>query len=154
MGEVFQRVHRDRALAFLCFEIVGLALALFVAARQRRARPDVLYCIGPWLPVALRLAVFQRPGDDADAAHMLVVDRHRPGQFGTALLALRHSAGLTDIRDDEGIRCDAFGMAHHAVAARQILDQVVAYAEGSPLPADLRRALHQGALELVAADRL
>src|SRR5207253_6318337 len=49
---------------------------------------------------------------------------------------------------------DAFGMTHHAVGARQILDQVVAYAGRGPLPADLRRALHQGALELVAADRL
>ena len=85
---------------------------------------------------------------------MLVIDRHRPGQLGAALLALRHRAGLADIRDDEGVRRDAFGMAHHPVAARQILDQVIAHPERGPLPADLRRALHQGALELVAADRL
>ena len=45
-------------------------------------------------------------------------------------------------------------MPHHAVAARQILDQIVAYAERRLVPADPRRALHQRALELVAADRL
>jgi len=45
-------------------------------------------------------------------------------------------------------------MPHHAVAARQILDQIVAHAERRLAPADPRRPLHQRALELVAADRL
>ena len=96
MGEVFQRVHRDRPLPFLCLEVIGLALALLVAARQRRAGTDVLDRIGACLPVAFRLAVFQGPGDNADAAHMLVVDRHSPGQFGAALLALRDAGVVLD----------------------------------------------------------
>src|SRR5262249_40114049 len=99
-------------------------------------------------------ATLQRPGDDADAAYMLVVDRYRPRQFGAALLALRRRAGLADIRDDEGVGRDALGVAHQPVAARQILDQVVAHAARGLVPADLRLTLHQRALELVAADPL
>src|SRR5215831_19077411 len=78
MRQVFERVDRDRALPLLRFEIVGLALALLVAAFQERARPDVGDRVGPRLPVGFRLAILKRPGDDADAAHMLVVDRHGP----------------------------------------------------------------------------
>src|SRR5436305_959126 len=78
MRQVFERVDRDRALALLRFEIVGLALPLLVAALQERAGPDVGDRVGPRLPIGLRLAILERPGDNADAAHMLVVDRHGP----------------------------------------------------------------------------
>jgi hypothetical protein len=78
-AEIFERVHRDRALALLRFEIVGFALALLIAAHQLRARPDIGDRIGAGLPLLPPPAVFERPGDDADAAHMLVVDWHRPG---------------------------------------------------------------------------
>ena len=85
---------------------------------------------------------------------MLVVDRHRPRQFGPLLLAFRHRPGFANIGDDEGVGDDAFGMAHHAVAVGQVLDHVVANPERGPVPADPRLALHQRALELVAADHL
>jgi hypothetical protein len=61
--------------------------------------------------------------------------------------------GTADARD-EHIGRDALGVAHHAVAVRQVLDQVVAHAERGLFPADRRLALHQCALELVAADPL
>jgi hypothetical protein len=67
-------------------------------------------------------------------------------------LALWCGSGLADARDDEHVRHDALGVAHHAVAARQVLDHIVAHAERRLLPADRRRALHQRAVELVAAD--
>src|SRR5262249_30769507 len=37
--------------------------------------------------------------------------------------------GLADARDDEHVRHDAFRMAHHAVAVRQVLDHIIAHAE-------------------------
>ena len=75
MRQVFERVDRDRTLPLLCFEIVGLALPLLVAALQKRARPDVGDGVGPRLPVRLRLAILKGPGDNADAAHILAVDQ-------------------------------------------------------------------------------
>src|SRR5262249_8841486 len=78
MRQGFERVDRDRALSFLRFEIVGLALPLLVAAFEKRARRDVGDRVGPGLPAGLWLAIFERPGDDADAVHMLVVDQHGP----------------------------------------------------------------------------
>jgi hypothetical protein len=75
MRQVFERVDRDRALPLLRFEIVGLALSLLVAALQERARPDVGDGVGAGLPVGLRPAIFERSGDDAEAALMLVVDQ-------------------------------------------------------------------------------
>jgi hypothetical protein len=84
-AKVFERMHGSRALALLRFAVVGLALALLVAPLQSRARPSLVGNIGPGPPIGLRLTVLQRPGDDADAANMLVVYRHRPGQFGGAI---------------------------------------------------------------------
>ena len=77
---MLRRLLREqlRALALLRFEIVGLALALLVAAFEEQAPPDVGDRVGPRLLVGLWLAILKRPGDDADAAHMLVVDRHGP----------------------------------------------------------------------------
>src|SRR6516225_5271462 len=62
--------------------------------------------------------------------------------------------GLADARDDEHVRHDALGVAHHAVAVRQVLDQVVAHAERRLLPADRCVTLQQCAVELVVADPL
>src|SRR5437764_865009 len=62
-AEMFERVHRDPALALLRFEIVGLALALLVSARQDRAGPDLVDRVGAGPPSVLRHAVFERPGD-------------------------------------------------------------------------------------------
>ena len=53
MRQVFERVDGDRALPLLCFEIVGLALPLLVAAFEKRARADVGDRVGPGLPVGL-----------------------------------------------------------------------------------------------------
>jgi hypothetical protein len=78
MREVFERVDRDRALYLLRFEIVGLALPLLVAAFEARTRPDVGDRVGSRFSVGLRPAILERPGNDADTAHMLVVDRHGP----------------------------------------------------------------------------
>src|SRR5213078_4255847 len=103
---------------------------------ELRARPDIGDRIGAGLPALLAAAVFERPGDDADAADMLVVDRHRPGQFGRLLLALRRGAGLADIGDQERVRHDAFGVTDKAVAVRQVLYQLVAHPERRLLPAD------------------
>src|ERR1700693_4815932 len=111
-------MDRDGSLALLRFEIVGLALPLLIAARQERARPDVGDRVGARFPIGLRLAILKWPGHDTDAPHVLAVDRDRPRQFGAALLAFWHRPGLTDARDDEHIRHDTLGMAHHAVAVR------------------------------------
>src|ERR1044071_5545826 len=102
MAEVFQRMHRDRALAFLRLKIVRLSLPLLIAALEERSGADFVDRIGPRLPAALRLAVFERPGDDADPADMLVVDRDRPGQFGGARFALRRGARAAGLPGAEG----------------------------------------------------
>jgi hypothetical protein len=78
MPEVFERVHGDRALSLLGFEIVGFLLPILIAALQERAWPDVGDRVGSGLSVGLWLTILERPSDDADAAHMLVVDRHGP----------------------------------------------------------------------------
>src|SRR6516165_12316917 len=147
-------MHRDRALAFLRLEIIGLALAFLVAARQDRARPDVLNRVGPGSPILLWCAVFDRPGDDTQPGHMLVVDRHGPGELRAALLALWCRAGLADVGDDKSIWQDAFCMTDKAVAVRQVLDEVVAHPQRGFLKADAGCAPHQRSLELVAADHL
>src|SRR5271166_3929927 len=152
--EVFEGMHRDRALTLLRLEIIGLALTLFVCSRQDRTRSDLLdrICSGP--PAVLQPTIFERPGNDAQAGHMLVVDRNRPGELGATLLALRRRAGLADIGDKKSIRHDAFRVAHETIAVWQILDHPIANAERSVFETDLGSTLHQRSLELVAADHL
>src|SRR5215813_8525917 len=104
MGQVLERVDRGRTLPLLGFEIVGLLLPLLIAAFQERARPDVGDRVGPRFPIGLRFAILERPGDDADAAHMFVVDWYGPRQFGAAFLALWRRPGLANTRDDEHVR--------------------------------------------------
>jgi hypothetical protein len=40
-------MHGGRSLTFLSFEIIGLALAIFVFPRQERTRPDFLNRVRP-----------------------------------------------------------------------------------------------------------
>src|ERR1700730_7448584 len=75
--------------------------------------------------------------------------------IGTAtLLALRHGAGLADVRDHKGILDNAFRMALEPIAVRQIFDEVVTNSQRGLLKLDLWCTLHQRSLELVAADHL
>jgi len=69
--------------------------------------------------------VFERPSDDAQPGNVFVVHRYRPGQLRAELLALRHRAGLADVRDDQGIGDDAFRASREAVAVGQVFDAVV-----------------------------
>jgi hypothetical protein len=91
--------------------------------------------------------------DDANPGDVFVVHRHRR-TARSELLALRHRAGLADVRDDGGIGDGAFRVAREAVAVGQVFNAVVANTERGLLKVDARSALHQRSLELVAADHL
>ena len=82
--------------------IVGLALAIFVFPRLDRPRPNVLNRVGARPPILLRRTVFERPSDNAQAGHIPVVDRNRPGELRATLFPLRRPSGLADVGNDEG----------------------------------------------------
>jgi hypothetical protein len=153
-SKVFEGMHGDCPLALLRFEIVGLPLAIFVFPGQHGTWSYVLNRVGTGSPVFFRHTVFERPGDDAQPCHMLVVYRNRPGEFGAKLLSLRHRAGLADVRNDESIRDNAFRVALETIAVRQVFDEVVTNSQRGLLKLDLWCTLHQRSLELVAADHL
>src|SRR5262249_13751166 len=135
-------------------EIIGLALAILVFARLDGAWANLLNRVGSRPPAFFRLTVFEWPGNDAQAHHVFVVDRNRPGQLRAMFLALWCSAALADIRDQENVRHDAFRMAHETIAIGEILDHPVTDAERSVLEAYLWHPLHQRSLKLVAANHL
>src|SRR5260370_33122509 len=82
-------------------EIIGLALTFLVVPRSDGTRPDILDSVGSGPPALPWLAIFKRPGYDAAARHMFVVDPSRPRELSATLRALRHRAGVADLGDQE-----------------------------------------------------
>src|SRR5262245_57707507 len=120
----------DASLAFLSLHVVGLALLVLERSIAQLARPDIGNGIRARFPAWVRLAVgILRPGDDAQAAHRLIVHRHAPGDLGRFLAPDRLLPALMDIGNQYDIGNYALRMALQDQPIRQPAHEVIPHSE-------------------------